>query len=42
MGASTAVISEGLGHSSERITQVYLKSFDNNVLNQWNSIVTSL
>ena len=28
-GVSTAIISESLGHSSEKITQVYLDSFDN-------------
>ena len=28
-GVSTSVISESLGHSSERITQIYLDSFDN-------------
>ena len=28
-GISTAIISESLGHSSEKITQVYLDSFDN-------------
>ena len=28
-GVSTSVISESLGHSSERITQVYLDSFEN-------------
>ena len=41
-GASTAVISEGLGHSSERITQVYLKSFDDQVINRLNLIVSEL
>ena len=28
-GVSTSVISESLGHSSERVTQIYLDSFDN-------------
>ena len=28
-GVSTSIISESLGHSSERVTQVYLDSFDN-------------
>lgn len=28
-GVSTSIISESLGHSSEKITQVYLDSFDN-------------
>lgn len=32
-GVSTSIISESLGHSSERITQVYLDSFDNEQIN---------
>ena len=28
-GVSTSIISETLGHSSERVTQIYLDSFDN-------------
>lgn len=32
-GVSTSVISESLGHSSERVTQVYLDSFENKQLN---------
>lgn len=28
-GVSTSIISESLGHSSERVTQVYLDSFEN-------------
>ncbi len=32
-GVSTSVISESLGHSSERVTQVYLDSFDNEQIN---------
>lgn len=32
-GVSTSIISESLGHSSERITQVYLDSFDNEQVN---------
>lgn len=27
-GVSTSIISESLGHSSERVTQIYLDSFD--------------
>lgn len=41
-GASTAMISEGLGHSSERITQVYLKSFDSREIDRLNSKVSAL
>ena len=32
-GVSTSVISEYLGHSSERVTQIYLDSFENKQLN---------
>lgn len=32
-GVSTSVISESLGHSSERVTQIYLDSFDNEQMN---------
>lgn len=40
-GVSTAVISEGLGHTTEEITQVYLDSFENDTLDAANEIVTS-
>lgn len=33
-GVSTSIISESLGHSSERITQVYLDSFNNEQINE--------
>lgn len=33
-GVSTSIISESLGHSSERITQVYLDSFGNEQMNE--------
>lgn len=32
-GVSTSIISESLGHGSEKITQVYLDSFDNSQIN---------
>ena len=32
-GVSTSIISESLGHSSERVTQIYLDSFDNEQIN---------
>ena len=32
-GVSTSIISESLGHSSERITQTYLDSFNNEQIN---------
>ncbi len=35
-GISTAVISEGLGHESEETTQVYLDSFENDILDDAN------
>ena len=33
-GVSTSIISESLGHSSEKITQVYLDSFENDAINE--------
>lgn len=33
-GISTAIISEALGHDSERTTQIYLDSFENDVLDE--------
>jgi integrase len=33
-GVSTAVIKEIMGHSSERVTQIYLDSFDNEQINK--------
>ncbi len=33
-GISTSIISESLGHSSERVTQIYLDSFDNEQINE--------
>lgn len=33
-GVSTSIISESLGHSSEKITQVYLDSFDNEQIDE--------
>lgn len=38
----TAVISEGLGHSSESTTRIYLKQFDHKVIDKFNKIVTNL
>ena len=32
-GVSTSIICESLGHSSERVTQIYLDSFDNEQIN---------
>lgn len=33
-GVSTSIISESLGHSSEKITQTYLDSFENSQINE--------
>jgi len=33
-GVSTSIISESLGHSSEKVTQTYLDSFDNEQINE--------
>ncbi|GBF17985.1 MULTISPECIES: tyrosine-type recombinase/integrase [Arenibacter] len=41
MGISTEIISEGLGHNSLRTTEIYLKSFTNNVLDEANELVVS-
>lgn len=38
-GIATAVISEGLGHESEETTQVYLDSFENDVLDDANELI---
>lgn len=38
-GISTSIISEGLGHSNERITQVYLDSFEKEVLDEVNELL---
>lgn len=42
VGAPLSVISAGLGHTSEEMTRVYLKDFDQSVLAKVNSLVTSL
>ncbi len=38
-GATTSIISESMGHESERITQVYLDSFENVVLDEANKLI---
>ncbi len=38
-GVPTAVISEGLGHDSEKTTQIYLDSFETDVLDDANALV---
>ena len=41
-GIPTAVISEGLGHTSEKTTRIYLKSFNNSVIDLANESVINL
>lgn len=41
-GAPISVISAGLGHSSEKMTRIYLKDFDVSILEQVNNAVTNL
>jgi integrase len=38
-GVPTAVISEALGHKSEEVTQVYLDSFDKEVMDKYHNII---
>ncbi|MGQ1908208.1 phage integrase SAM-like domain-containing protein [Marinifilum sp. RC60d5] len=38
-GIPTAVISEGLGHTTEKTTQIYLDSFENEVLDEANKLI---
>jgi len=38
-GVPTAVISEGLGHESEKTTQIYLDSFENETLDNANELI---
>ena len=33
-GVNTAIISEALGHSSEKVTQIYLDSFENDQIDE--------
>lgn len=41
MGISTEIISEGLGHHSLKTTEIYLKSFDNSVLDDANDLIVA-
>lgn len=38
-GVPTAVISEALGHSTEKVTQVYLDSFEKDVLDKYHNMI---
>lgn len=40
-GASTSIISEGLGHTSEKTTSIYLKEFDRSVIDKINEKIVS-
>lgn len=40
-GASVTQISEGLGHSCEKTTTIYLKEFDNSIINKMNEQVVA-
>ena len=40
-GVPTAIISEGLGHTNEHTTQVYLDSFDKEVMDEYNESIIS-
>lgn len=42
MGGSIAAISEGLGHTTEKTTQIYLKAFDSTIIDSLNEMVTDL
>lgn len=39
-GIPIAVISEGMGHNSEKTTQIYLDSFENDVIDDANELIT--
>ena len=41
-GIPTAIISEGLGHETERTTQIYLDSFENDVLDNANELISKI
>ena len=42
LGTPTAVISEGLGHTTEKTTRIYLKEFDHKVVDKVNELVSQL
>lgn len=41
-GVPLSVISEGLGHTSEQITQIYLKEFDQSIIDKANDMISQL
>ncbi len=42
MGTPAAIISEGLGHTTEKTTRIYLKEFDHNVVDKVNEQMSML
>ncbi len=42
IGVPTSVISESLGHTSEKMTQIYLKEFENEVIDEVNSEIANM
>ncbi|MBP9102813.1 MAG: site-specific integrase [Chitinophagaceae bacterium] len=38
-GISTTIISQALGHDSEKTTQIYLESFENNILDEASKVI---
>ena len=38
-GVATTVISQALGHDCEKTTQIYLESFENNVLDEASKLI---
>lgn len=38
-GISTTIISQALGHDSEKTTQIYLESFENTVLDEASKVI---
>lgn len=42
LGTPAAVISEGLGHTTEKTTRIYLKEFDHKVVDKVNELVSEL
>lgn len=42
IGVPTAVISEALGHTTEKTTQVYLDSFENDIVDKYHEMIINL
>ncbi|MEI2696102.1 MAG: tyrosine-type recombinase/integrase [Saprospiraceae bacterium] len=39
LGVPTAIISEALGHATEKTTQIYLDSFDNEIVDKYHDMI---